>query len=113
ELTNLPNRRMLKAQLSDFVNLPKNKPTMALFYMDIDNFKFFNDTFGHQTGDILIKMVSQRIKAILSPSEVIARIGGDEFIVVIPTFTDTKEVTDKAQKILDSFISSLHIKESK
>lgn len=99
-LTGLPNRILLqdRLQLSILMGMRDGNP-LALLFLDLDRFKEINDTLGHQTGDILLKEVADRIKGVLRESDTAARLGGDEFAVLLPGSTREGAVM-AAQKIL-------------
>lgn len=82
-LTNLANRSLLQERLSLALNIAADsRKTLALLYLDLDHFKPVNDLFGHTAGDALLIMVAKRLQAELRPTDTLARIGGDEFVVV-------------------------------
>ena len=84
KLTNLPNRRLFMDQMRQLIKSSKrNKKSFALFFMDLDNFKFINDTLGHEAGDEFLIQVSNRIKNIVRNNDMVTRLGGDEFTVLI------------------------------
>ncbi|MEH6626710.1 MAG: EAL domain-containing protein [Motiliproteus sp.] len=88
-LTGLPNRRMLLQQLDHEIERSKRTNTMgALVFLDLDFFKIINDSLGHQTGDNLLRNVADRIKSSLRSSDMPARVGGDEFIIILPDLGD-------------------------
>lgn len=76
---------------------------LALVYLDLDNFKFINDTLGHLVGDQLLRAASQRLKSLVRQGDTIARMGGDEFIFLFPDIKDIKDAEVIADKILQSF----------
>ncbi|MFM1908212.1 MAG: hypothetical protein RLZZ591_1889 [Pseudomonadota bacterium] len=83
-LTNLPNRRMMRQRLEESLQQAKaTGQVTALLFIDLDHFKEINDTLGHDHGDLLLLQVAQRIQACLGPSDTVARMGGDEFTVVM------------------------------
>ncbi|NCP40309.1 MAG: diguanylate cyclase [Rhodoferax sp.] len=83
-LTQLPNRRLLIERLSHTLTTIKRSGALgALVFLDLDNFKPLNDTHGHQTGDLLLVEVARRIKTCLREEDTVARIGGDEFVVML------------------------------
>lgn len=85
-LTNLPNRAALYDYLQGQMQLTASaSTTLTLFYIDLDNFKNVNDTYGHQTGDIIIQETGARLKSCIREGEMVARLGGDEFIMVLHT----------------------------
>jgi len=100
-LTGLPNRVALNGMIKEAIETARQNNTIfAIFFIDLDRFKIINDTLGHQVGDQMIKIVSKRIKRILREHDKIARIGGDEFVVVIEKITNTEESALIAEKIL-------------
>lgn len=85
-LTGLPNRRLLSEQLKHEIQASlRTKNFGAVFYIDLDNFKTVNDSLGHDTGDKLLSVAANRIKQSLRDSDICARIGGDEFLAVLPS----------------------------
>ncbi|HHY78520.1 MAG TPA: EAL domain-containing protein [Clostridiales bacterium] len=105
-LSGLPNRVNLEEYFSNSVLYKKNA---ALLFMDLDNFKFINDTFGHFVGDELLIQVSNKIKQIIGDNYTAARFGGDEFMVLVENYNDISEVEELAKKLLESFESSFYI----
>lgn len=103
-LTGLPNKRLFQ----DIVNLEmaqarRNRRRLALLFLDLDRFKEINDTFGHNAGDELLREVSKRIRTEIRKSDVAARIGGDEFNIILPDIVRAEDITRIARKIMDSF----------
>ncbi len=96
-LTGLPNRLLLSRALD---SLSTSAPT-ALFMLDLDRFKDVNDTLGHATGDAVLTILGQRLRGALSEQNLIARIGGDEFAVVIPHYTDIIDLRALADDLLE------------
>lgn len=82
-LTDLPNRMSFNEELSHRLALEGGYPYMAVFVLDLSRFKAINDTYGHQTGDQLLKAVAARLSAMLEPGEYISRLGGDEFAALL------------------------------
>lgn len=101
-LTDLPNRTSLFKDVErQFSGNPDAK--VALMFIDMDNFKYINDTIGHLSGDELIAYAGRRLTALTDERSSVYRIGGDEFIVVINEYKDTEEIESFAQKIVESF----------
>ncbi|MDO4231906.1 MAG: EAL domain-containing protein [Lautropia sp.] len=96
-LTGLPNRKYLTLQLEKRL---AGKQALALLYIDLDRYKAINDTLGHQAGDQVLIEVAQRFRTTIGPNNVAARMGGDEFILLLDGMTDRKEVETLARKIL-------------
>ncbi|MDQ6954577.1 MAG: EAL domain-containing protein [Mariprofundaceae bacterium] len=89
-LTSLPNRRLFRDRLNQAIALARREDRcIALFYMDLDRFKFINDTLGHPTGDLVLKETAERLNQILRTSDTAARMGGDEFVVLLPKISAT------------------------
>lgn len=100
-LTGIPNRLYLEEQLTNLISYSKRHHNkFAILFLDLDHFKQINDTLGHNVGDKLLQEVSKRIKENIRTEDIIARIGGDEFIIV---FTDIRELDLSAtvHKILE------------
>ena len=102
-LTGLPNRLLADDRLRLSVALAeRDGRSVALLYLDLDRFKLINDTLGHQTGDALLKQVAERLKSSVRESDTAARVGGDEFIVILHTVTHPEDTTTVAMKIIDT-----------
>lgn len=100
-LTNLPNRRRLKHDYDIELSRAKRfDRKMALFFLDLDNFKATNDKYGHKVGDSLLQLVSEKVLQLLRKNEFIYRIGGDEFCILIPEFKDREKLQIIAQRII-------------
>ncbi len=100
-LTGLFNRRRFQGEVEKSIRLAQRYDySGALLFLDLDNFKYINDTYGHHAGDILIKRISAELTDIVRDSDVVARFGGDEFAILMPE-VKTDNATDVAQKIND------------
>ena len=103
QLTGLPNRLYLAAYLPGAIEDAKRTSSMlAVLFLDLDRFKHINDSRGHETGDKLLKAVAQRIRATMRNEDVVVRMGGDEFIVVLKTVRSTDQVSDAAGRITEA-----------
>ncbi len=111
ELTDLPNRVMLKDRLSYHLSLYKRKKNkLALFILDLNKFKEVNDTLGHHIGDQLLIKVGERFTQLLRENDTIARLGGDEFAILLPD-TNAVQAINIAEKINESIESAFSIKD--
>ncbi|MGP8034005.1 MAG: putative bifunctional diguanylate cyclase/phosphodiesterase [Steroidobacteraceae bacterium] len=100
QLTGLPNRLYLAAHLPDALAEAKDKGNLlAVLFLDLDRFKHVNDSRGHETGDKLLKTVAQRIRSTMRSPDVVVRMGGDEFVVVIKDIKTTDKVNEAAERI--------------
>jgi len=104
-LTGLPNRALFLGRLQSVVDRMKRHPhqAAAVLFIDIDDFKVVNDCYGHVIGDALIKEVSNRLRACLRSDGTIARMGGDEFTVLVEEVTDPSDAIRVAERIQSSF----------
>ena len=102
-LTSLPNRAQIQAILQETITHSVNANTpMALFYIDLDGFKNINDTLGHPVGDQVLREVGARLDALKSKTRIPGRLSGDEFTLIIKSFTDITELEDLGQEICAS-----------
>lgn len=100
-LTDLPNRALFSDRLQQEIALAKrNKTRMALMFLDLDKFKPVNDTLGHAVGDLMLKEVAKRLLSCVRGSDTVARMGGDEFVVLLPIIEAEQDAMLVADKIL-------------
>ena len=103
QLTGLPNRLYLAVYLPGAIEEAKRTGTMlAVLFLDLDRFKHINDSRGHETGDKLLKAVAQRIRATMRNEDIVVRMGGDEFIVVLKTVRNTDQVSEAAGRVTEA-----------
>ena len=104
-LTGLPNRVMFSHLLSNAVKTgSRYERNFAVLFIDLDRFKFINDTLGHDAGDKLLQEISARFKRTLRASDVVARLGGDEFVVLVQEMNDASQAALVARKLLSETI---------
>jgi diguanylate cyclase (GGDEF)-like protein/PAS domain S-box-containing protein len=100
-LTGLPNRAMFAERAREAVaHARRHEKTAAFLFLDLDNFKQVNDTLGHDVGDALLKIISSRLRASVRGDDFVARIGGDEFCVLLQDIADPREAAAVAQKLI-------------
>ena len=111
-LTGLPNRVLMIDRFKMAAALAhRNKARLAIMSLDLDKLKSINDTFGHAVGDQVLKLSGMRLTGIIRASDTLARIGGDEFVLVMLETHHMKDAAAIAQKILDSFKEPLLIED--
>jgi diguanylate cyclase (GGDEF)-like protein len=100
-VTHLPNRHSFNGQIDRaLLNHKYDLERFALMYIDLDNFKYVNDTFGHHVGDLLLAKIAERLRQSLRQEDFVARLGGDEFVIIMSDFTDNAQISAVAGKIL-------------
>lgn len=110
-LTGLPNRQNLYDSLQLIIaNTNRHKDKFALLFLDLDKFKNINDTLGHDIGDELLKVIAIRLKSVLRENDIISRIGGDEFIIVLSDINNEQSILECMEKILELFKKEIVIK---
>ncbi|MDI1308987.1 MAG: EAL domain-containing protein [Methylotenera sp.] len=108
-LTNLPNRILLQDHFKYALSLVKrNNGKLAIIFLDLDHFKDINDTLGHSIGDLLLKEVASRLQLTLREEDTLSRLGGDEFILILPG-TDSLGAANVSQKLLNIMAMPYHI----
>lgn len=99
-LTGLGNRVLLNQRLESALDRVVAPETLAVHHLDLDQFKAVNDTFGHAAGDKLLKIVAERLRGLVRDSDTIARMGGDEFVIVQVPIAEAAEASLLAQRII-------------
>lgn len=113
-LTGLPNRLLFNDRLGQAISLAKRDTRQfALLYLDLDNFKPVNDTFGHDAGDQLLNSVAERIREQVRDSDTVARVGGDEFTVILRDINSRENVVAVAEKIIAALARPFHLERQK
>jgi diguanylate cyclase (GGDEF)-like protein/PAS domain S-box-containing protein len=112
-LTDLPNRAILQRCLDEALSHSKRGRLCAIHFIDVDQFKQINDTLGHSRGDLLLQAVAQRLRGAVRSTDLIARFGGDEFVVVQSPVADENEVSMLADRILSAVGATYDIDDNK
>ncbi len=103
-LTKLPNRNLFNDRLSQAIKLAnRTERHIGVIFLDLDSFKSVNDTLGHQGGDELLKIVSNRLQGVVRESDTVSRFGGDEFLIMINNIEHYQDITIIVDKIMKQF----------
>jgi diguanylate cyclase (GGDEF)-like protein/PAS domain S-box-containing protein len=102
-LTGLANRRLLIDRLERaLIRAQRQGQSVGVLLLDLDRFKLVNDTFGHETGDVVLQAIARRLQQVVRRGDTLARLGGDEFVVVVEDLGSAPSVDGVARKILDA-----------
>lgn len=111
-LTGLPNRAYFSERLAETIALAqRGHQSCALMFVDLDRFKIVNDSLGHEAGDSLLKVVSERIHGCLRQSDLLFRMGGDEFTIILPQITSPEDAAFVARRIQDAVADPVSVNE--
>ncbi len=109
-LTGLPNRLLFRDRLTIALAHAKRQQTpVAVMFLDLDRFKYVNDTLGHSLGDELLRAVAARLRTVLREGDTIARMGGDEFTVLLTDLVSPTDAAKIAQKLLDTIAHPIRV----
>ncbi len=109
-LTALPNRALFYDRINHGLARAKRSGNqLVLMLLDLDRFKYINDSLGHDAGDLLLKTLSSRLQENVRDMDTVARLGGDEFVVVLEGIQDTDDITAVAQKLLSGVASPINV----
>jgi len=109
-LTQVPNRYSFMLRLeADIHYAMRQSSPLALLFIDLDNFKWTNDSFGHDAGDLLLIEVANRLQAHLRESDSLYRIGGDEFTVIVSSYADSNSLMELAQELVSAIDNCFYI----
>lgn len=103
-LTGLPNRQLLRDCMNQAIPRAKrNREILGIIFLDLDSFKVVNDTLGHEGGDTLLKIVSEKLLKRVGPSDAVSRFGGDEFVILVNNLVQERDIISIADKIMEIF----------
>ena len=110
--TSLPNRTYFVEELKSAIEDGSNdKNNLAILFLDIDKFKHINDTLGHDIGDYILKLLGKRLTKLAKKQNLVARVGGDEYYMLVNAYESLEDITDLANTIIDDFKEPYYIRE--
>jgi len=113
-LTSLPNNILFYDRLNfTIANAKRDNTIFAIMYLDLDEFKAVNDSYGHHNGDKVLREMSVRMQSCIRASDTLARVGGDEFTLLLPQIKDINEAAIIANKLIESIITPFYINKKK
>ena len=112
-LTGLPSLRLCKDRLDhSLAEARRNRQTSAVMFLDLDGFKAINDEHGHEFGDLVLKVTADRIKAEIRETDTVARIGGDEFVIILSSLPELNIAERIASSLVRQIAQTIHIEKS-
>lgn len=110
QLTGLPNRRLLKDRLSQAISsVVRRDARLAVMYLDLDHFKDVNDSLGHGAGDVLLQVIAKRLQGCIRADDTLARMGGDEFVLLLTGVSGADDAASIAGKIMHELSQLVNI----
>lgn len=107
-LTSLPNRALFQDRLlHEIANCRRHDHRLALLFLDLDRFKYVNDSFGHSIGDELLKVIAERLVAEVRENDTVTRLGGDEFTIIVSELTKVSSITSLVERILEQMQAAI------
>lgn len=111
DITGLPNRALFNYRLNQEIShAHRNKKMLAVMFIDLDRFKVVNDTLGHSVGDELLKVIAERLQSCLRECDIVSRLSGDEFAVLLPEINQTQDIEEIAHRINASIKKTVAVK---
>ncbi len=111
-LTGLPNRTLMLDRLTKaLANARRRKDRVALLYLDLDRFKYVNDSFGHSHGDLLLQSIGKRLASVAREQDTVARISGDEFLIILAGIKDPSEAAIAGTRFLDAMAVEFEVED--
>src|SRR5206468_12932670 len=109
-LTGLPNRLLLRDRLEHAIAAAqRNRTLVGVLFLDLDQFKAINDSYGHRVGDLLLREIAERARSCVREIDTVSRLGGDEFVVVLPELREALDAAAVARKILTALAEAYRI----
>lgn len=109
-LTQIPNRMLFQETLDkSIIRANRHGTLIALLFIDLDQFKHINDSYGHDHGDEILKVTAKRLKSILREDDTVARLGGDEFTIILEEIKDPKDINKIANSVIDMIKNNIFI----